>query len=260
MLLAIETSTKAVGVAVGGPAGMTATIRMDGPPRHAEQLMPLVSACCSYAGVTLAALDVIAVDTGPGLFTGLRVGVATAKALAFALAKDLVAVSSLDALAWSMRFTEATVAAVLDARRGQCFWAVYRCGGGAVQQVTGPAVGAPEKVRDALAEYGCARLGKRGVTAVGDGALRYASVLSEADGLTLGDASLAYPPPEGVLALGASGASSAQLVRPADLRAMYLTDPDADASTASAAVASAAHASAESVASPGGASEGTAPW
>lgn len=230
--LAIETSTRAVGVAVGGGAGPGAVLRIEGPPRHAEHLMPIVSSCCAHAGVALADLDGIAVDTGPGLFTGLRVGVATAKALGFALGKRLVGVSSLDALAWPLRYGGGTVAAVLDARRGQCFWAVYRCGDGHVQLLTEPAVDVPEEVLAGLEKYRDVGPGRRGLVAVGDGALRYASVLGAASGIELGDSALAHPSPEGVLALAEARASRSEWVAPEHLRATYLSAPDANLNAA----------------------------
>lgn len=232
-LLAIETSTRAIGVAVGGASGPGATMRIEGPPRHAEQLVPVITSCCSRAGVALAELDGIAVDTGPGLFTGLRVGVATAKALAFALGKQLVAVSSLDALAWSLRYAEGTVAAVLDARRGQCFWTVYRCGDGHARPLTEPAVDVPERVLAGLEKYRDVGAGLREIVAVGDGALRYGAVFGTARGVELGDGALAYPSPEGVLALGEAGASRSEWLAPQHLRATYLSDPDADPTASS---------------------------
>ena len=192
--------------------------------------MPVISSCCSRAGLELSELDGIAVDTGPGLFTGLRVGVATAKALAFALGKRLVAVSSLDVLAWSLRHMEGTVAAVMDARRGQCFWAVYRSGDGHVQLLGEPAVDVPERVLEGLEKYRDAGAGRPGIVAVGDGALRYGAIFGGAIGVHLGDRALAYPSPEGVLAMGEGGASRSEWLAPEHLRATYLSDPDANLS------------------------------
>jgi tRNA threonylcarbamoyladenosine biosynthesis protein TsaB len=139
--------------------------------RHAEVLVPAIEACSQQAGLALPELERVAVDTGPGLFTGLRVGVATAKALASALGVPVVACSSLDLLAHPHRQHGSLVASVVDARRGEVFWALYRPSDGRMLAVNEPAVASPAALADALAAVGPVLL-------TGDGARRYAAQLS----------------------------------------------------------------------------------
>ncbi len=98
-LLAIESATDAVGVALARDGAGTTVVLHEGGRAHAELLVPSIEQVCRDARPSGADLDVVAVDAGPGLFTGLRVGVATAKALGQALSIGVVPVSSLDVLA-----------------------------------------------------------------------------------------------------------------------------------------------------------------
>ena len=165
-LLAIESATDLVGVALVRDDGATAERLHAGGRAHAELLIPSVEEVCAVSGCTVADIDVIAVDIGPGLFTGLRVGVATAKALGQALSIGLVGVSSLDILAAAAleragdRPTgpgaRSPVVSVVDARRGEVFAAAYR-----FDRADGPGDPVdPGSVRDDRTEPitpGCAR-------------------------------------------------------------------------------------------------------
>ena len=111
-------------------------------------------------------------DVGPGLFTGLRVGVATAKAMAQALRVPVVGLSSLDLLAFPARSTRRLICAVIDARRGEVFAAFYRQVPGGVQRVSDPMVVRPGDVAAEIVARGEECL------LVGDGALRYADVFA----------------------------------------------------------------------------------
>lgn len=94
---------------------------------HRADLLVIVDAACKAAGITPIDLDAIAIGAGPGSFTGLRIGMATAKGIAFAAGKPLWAVSSLGALASTIDADR--VCAVLDARRGEIYAGVYQRGG-----------------------------------------------------------------------------------------------------------------------------------
>ena len=143
MIVAIETATDVVGVALAKPDGeLLAHIEVRGSRRHAETLVPAIEFLCRQVQRPLADVTCVAVDAGPGLFTGLRVGLATAKGLAYAHGVPIVAVGSLEALASAHARPGERVAAVIDARRGELYAAVYE-GGRAVVE---PWVGAPEAV------------------------------------------------------------------------------------------------------------------
>ncbi len=132
VVLAIESATDAAGVALADGSGVLAEIRVGRGRRHAETIAPGVETVCRLAGIALRDVDAVVVDVGPGLFTGLRVGIATAKGIAFGLGLPMVPVTSLDVLAAAVAAgrpatgSGRTVVAVVDARRGEVFWARYR--------------------------------------------------------------------------------------------------------------------------------------
>lgn len=170
-LLAFDTATPATVVGVLGPDGAV-TERRDDPepgarPRHTSAVLTLADDALTAAGLTYADLDRVGVGVGPGGFTGLRIGVSTARALAQSLNVPLVAVPSLRALAAGAP-AGAPVLAVLDARRGEAFVAAYEDG----DERVAPRVVRPEEL-PALA----ARQDGRAWTAVGAGALRFCEEL-----------------------------------------------------------------------------------
>jgi len=142
-LLAIDTSTRLASVAVVVDGGTRTAERLataDRGHRSADLLM-LIDAACRELAVAPRELDAIAVGAGPGSFTGLRIGLATAKGIAFAAGRPLWAVSSLAALAARALAEDPSgdVVAVLDARRGEVFGAVYN----ASARLVSPEVVAP---------------------------------------------------------------------------------------------------------------------
>jgi tRNA threonylcarbamoyladenosine biosynthesis protein TsaB len=207
ILLAIETATDLVGAALLRTDGGVAERSHLGGRAHAELLAPAIEEVCALSGCTLADVDALAVDVGPGLFTGLRVGVATAKALGQALGLGIVGVSSLDVLAAGGRAEAgpdraARVLAVVDARRGEVFAAAYAFGAGAPE-------GDPAEVRDDRGEALspddlAAWLGTLAadgpVLVVGDGAVRYRDVLAPLAGVDAGLAATVSSPSPAVLA------------------------------------------------------------
>jgi tRNA threonylcarbamoyladenosine biosynthesis protein TsaB len=127
-LLALETATAVTGVALfRGDDCVAEVTRADGTA--AELLMPAIDAVLGDAGVRPEGLAAIAVSIGPGSFTGLRVGLATAKGLAFGTDVPLVPVPTLAALALRAEETERPVLALLDARRGEVYAGLFDCAG-----------------------------------------------------------------------------------------------------------------------------------
>ena len=224
IVLGIESSTAQVGCALGGHEGVLASFHAARGRRHAEILVPAVAFVCEQADVKLAEVGVIAVDIGPGLFTGLRVGVATAKALAQALRVPMVGMSSLDLLAYPVRFTRRLIAAVIDARRGEVFWALYRQVPGGVQRVSEPVVTTAEEVAADLEARGEECL------LVGDGARRYAEVFARLSHVEPAGAGTAYPSAGALVELAHPRALREQFVWPWELEPLYLRPVDADPS------------------------------
>ena len=98
LIVGIDTATVQVSVAVGGHEGVLAATQSSRGRQHAEVLTPSIEFACKQARIELSEISVVAVDLGPGLFTGLRVGVAAAKAMAYALYVPMIGVPSLDLL------------------------------------------------------------------------------------------------------------------------------------------------------------------
>lgn len=172
-ILGIDTSTAASATCVVRADGQAFEVEppaaaLEQAPAHSRQLMPGVAHCLEQAGIGYADLDVVAVGTGPGAFTGLRIGVATARALARAHDAELRAVSSLAALALCI---EAPVALpLIDARRGELFAALYEDGRTTVE----PFVAGPDEV---VARVSATR---KSPFAAGGGAVRFREVLERA--------------------------------------------------------------------------------
>jgi len=171
-LVAIESATAATAVAVGDDHEVVEVLA-DDRRRHTEALAPCLSALLAVRGWTLGQLDAVVVDVGPGLFTGLRVGVATAKGLNLATGVGLLAVSSTDVLAQAAcdARIEGTVVAVVDVRHAEVVAATYRCADGVATPLEAAGLWTPADLAQALDARGAL------ATAVGDGAVRYRGVL-----------------------------------------------------------------------------------
>lgn len=243
-IVAIETATETVGVAVRTADGVEAEFSLTGRRRHVEALTPALAHLLDQVGLAPGDLDVVAVDLGPGLFTGLRVGVAAAKGLAEACGIGVIGATSLDILVRAAARAGAgtpgakggLVLACVDARRGEVFAALHELdgSGGAGSARLGPALFAPDALADAL---GDALAGRHDapVPAVGDGALRYASHLGAVPGLAV-VASPAFPPPGALLELArARIAAGERPVDPARVVPLYLREADATSNFARAA-------------------------
>jgi tRNA threonylcarbamoyladenosine biosynthesis protein TsaB len=187
IVLGFDTATRSTAVALRLDDGRTLQARddpvSDERPGHATRLLDMADGLLGGAGIGWSALERIAVGRGPGTFTGLRVGVATARGLAQSLGVELVGVSSLRALAEPRLRSEragSRVLAVLDARRGEAFVAAYEWTDrerGSIAELVAPVALDSEHLRDVV-EQG------EGWEAIGDGAVRFRVDL-EAVGVTV---------------------------------------------------------------------------
>lgn len=221
LILGIETATQQVSVAIGGHEGVLALFEVCRGRRHAETLTPAVQFICAQAQIELSEISVVASDIGPGLFTGLRVGMAAAKAFAQALHVPMIGISSLDLLAFPLRHSGRTIAAIIDARKGEVFWALYRPVPGGVQRVGEPAVGSVDDLIADLMACGHELL------CVGDGALRYHDQIATALRCDFGEQFLSHPSAAPLVQLAHAKALREDWVNPWELQPMYLRAPDA---------------------------------
>jgi tRNA threonylcarbamoyladenosine biosynthesis protein TsaB len=209
MLLAFDTSSAAVTVALADPvtgATVASSSTVDAL-RHGELLAPAIAAALAEAGCSPRDLTKIAVGVGPGPFTGLRVGLVTARTMGEVLGIEVAGVCSLDVLARQSSL-QLPVAVATDARRKEIYWALYDgpAADGSRRRLEGPAVDKPAEVAHVLA----------GLPVIGRGAVLYGEVL----GLETTDV-IEYPSAE-VLALGVA-TGTLPTVAPDPL---YLRRPD----------------------------------
>lgn len=135
-ILALETSAKACSAAVSEDGRIVASAFQCTGLTHSRTLMPMVQAMLENAELTVDGCDAVAVANGPGSFTGIRIGVAAAKGLAFAAGKPAVGVSTLEAMALGCSGMEGLVVCAMDARRRQVYNALFRSEGGALTRLT----------------------------------------------------------------------------------------------------------------------------
>jgi tRNA threonylcarbamoyl adenosine modification protein YeaZ len=199
-VLAIDTATNRAAAAVAVAGRVVAERTLDAPGEAARSVLGLVDEVLGEAGVALRDLDLIAVGTGPGSFTGIRIAVATAVALGDAVPVPVTGISTFAGL---LHGGDRTAVAVIDARRGEVF---------------ARAAGVPDR---AWAPADLARVLPPGATLVGDGALRYRPVFLEA-GLVVPDDVARHGVSAGALALAAAPGC--------DPAPTYLREPDAVAS------------------------------
>ena len=222
LILGIETAAVQVGCAIGGHEGVLASFHASRRRRHVEALVPAIEFTCKQAGVELKELGAIAVDIGPGLFSGLRVGVTTAKTLAQALRLPMIGVASLDLLAFPVRHSSRLIVPVIDARRGEVFYACYRQVPGGVQNLSGYEVGTPDDLASELVAKG------EDALLVGDGALRYADEFSRVAGGHITGPPNVYPSAAALVALAHAKALREEFVSPSELEPLYLRRTDAE--------------------------------
>lgn len=188
LVLGIETSTPQASVAIGSEQGVIASAMVSRGASYNEFLLPAIRFCLDQAGLDYRNLGGVAVSLGPGLFTGMRVGVATAKALAQALSVPICGMPSLDLVAYEVRYSPRTICVALDARRGEVFTAFYRSSPGGIQRMTPYGIEKPEQLAIGLGS----RIEE--VLLVGNGALLYKEEFEDLGSVVeLGTMSHAFP-------------------------------------------------------------------
>lgn len=222
LILGITTSTAQVGCAIGGHEGILGSIHSTRGRRHAETLTPAIQHLLRQARLDISDIGAIAVDVGPGMFTGLRVGVASAKGLSYARRLPMIGVPSLDLLAFPLRHTSRRIVCAIDAGRGELFHASYRHVPGGIQRVSEPEVASPADLASDLVAT------NDEILLVGDGALRHHDEFADLNRVELADQGMAYPHAGSLVQLAHAKALREDFVAPGGVEPLYLRKPDAE--------------------------------
>ncbi len=222
IVLGIDTSTEQTSVALGTEHEIVGTARFAGARKH-DDVVPAMERLLAWTGVELSHVGGVAVGIGPGLYTGLRVGVAAAKALAQVLRVPIVGICSLDVLAFGVQHTSRLIVAVIDARRHEVFYGLYRPVPGGVMRVGGYGVATPAALAAEL------EIEREEMLLVGNGAILYRQELEQVDArMELAPASFAHPWASALVGLAAPRFIREQTDRLTDLVPLYLRKTDAE--------------------------------
>ena len=172
-ILALDSSGLVASVALAEDDNLLGEYTVNYKKTHSQTLLPMLDALGQMVELDLTTLDAIAVAAGPGSFTGLRIGVATAKGIGLALDKPLVAVFTVDALAYNLWGSPGVVCPLMDARRGQVYTGLYAFAEGQLEVLCPAEAVALEEIAEE-----CNRRGKS-VTFLGDGVPVYRERLEE---------------------------------------------------------------------------------
>jgi tRNA threonylcarbamoyladenosine biosynthesis protein TsaB len=223
LVLGIETSTPRTSLALGTEHGVVASASFAAGQAAHELVVPAVEQLFGWSDLKRSSLSGIAVGLGPGLFTGMRVGIATAKTMAQVLGVPVLGFASLDLVAFAYRHSRSLVCATIDARRRELFYAFYRPVPGGVAREGGFEVASAP----ALAAELEAR--KEEVLLVGNGALVYRRQLEQAGSHVEVDAGAnAFPSAVSLVELAVPRLEREEFDRVYDLQPIYVRKSDAE--------------------------------
>ena len=211
-LLAIESSGLVASAAVFADDTIVAEFTVNNKQTHSQTLLPMIDQVVTMSGIDLKEIDAIATTSGPGSFTGLRIGAATAKGL------PIVPITTLEALAFRLAGREGNICPMMDARRNQVYAGVYRVGDMLLECVTGQKA---VSIEDYIAELN--DLGDP-VTVLGDGVPVFQEKIKQCEGLLYRFCadSVRYQRASSVTALGKKYYEQGRQMKAAEFAPMYL--------------------------------------
>lgn len=223
-VLAIDSSGMAASAAVANDNNVIAEFTINNRQTHSQTLLPMVDNVVQMSEIPLTEIDAIAVASGPGSFTGLRIGSATAKGLGFALNKPVVPVPSLDALAYKAACFNGIICPLMDARRNQVYTAAYHIKEGRLVNIIEQKATGIMDILPELRAYG------REVLFLGDGADVYKDIIiKEADmKFSFAPAHISKQSAASVAMLGIIYYSEGRYESAAEHRPFYLRKPQAE--------------------------------
>lgn len=162
-ILAVDSSALIASAALCEDGKLLAEYTVNNKNTHSETLLPMIESLLSFFSLEIKDIDAFAVSSGPGSFTGVRIGAATVKGLAFASGKACIGVSTLEALAFNLRSRKGLICPVMNARRSQVYTALFRSDGETLERLMPDSAMAISELDKLLLEYG------EEVALVGDG-------------------------------------------------------------------------------------------
>ncbi|MDO4792791.1 MAG: tRNA (adenosine(37)-N6)-threonylcarbamoyltransferase complex dimerization subunit type 1 TsaB [Filifactor alocis] len=155
-ILGIDTSTASLSIALTVDGVLKYELNQNHALTHSERLMPYIATMMKAIGTSMEEVDKFACTVGPGSFTGVRIGVSVANAFSLALNKEVVGISTLEAMAYSHRFCEDVILATTDAQRGNFYAAFYRRDEetpGGLKSLSGESVLSVKELEEKIALY-----------------------------------------------------------------------------------------------------------
>ena len=172
-ILAIESSSNVASVAIMDEEKVIAEYTTDFKLTHSQTLLPMTEEIIRRTGTDKKSIDCIAISKGPGSFTGLRIGSATAKGLALALDIPIAAVPTVEAMAMNFSFTEYIVVPIMDARRDQVYTGIYDMKGLYPVEIMKQSAMSVNELIEKINSYG------KDIILLGDGTDRFADIIKE---------------------------------------------------------------------------------
>lgn len=221
-ILAIETSGSVASAALTEDNVLRAEFTLNYKMTHSQTIMPLINEIKEYLELDLNSIDYIACSAGPGSFTGLRIGAATAKGIAMGIKKPIVPVSALKALAYNIYMTDALICPIVDARRRQVYTALYKWKNGKLETLNKDNIAIIDNVVKEMQDY------KLPVIFVGDGVFIYEKMLKEYENFNIAPAHCNMQRAASVAALGAELVMEEKAIEGSEFRPVYLRKSQAE--------------------------------
>ncbi len=218
-VLAIDTSCTVATVAIAEDNKLLGEYYIDDKLTHSQKLMPMIDRQLCDLGLTPGDIDVFAVSVGPGSFTGLRIGIATAKGMAAAAGKGMVGISTLKAMAYRHPFCTFDIYPMIDARNAQVFSAAYRFENGCVKTVCEPQVRLVQDINDEITSP---------TLVMGDGAVKNKEILSANKNVLFAPPHLNMPSAAAVAAAAFDEIKAGNVKDPAEIAAVYIRKSQAE--------------------------------
>lgn len=220
-ILAIETSTITGGVALLEDNKLIAEGRMSVKAIYSERLMSMINFLLNSVKININDIDLFALAVGPGSFTGLRVGLSTVKGLAYATGKLVAPVSTLKAFAMNLPFVCQPICPIIDARKGEVYWALYKNNNSDIETLSEVQVSAIDRIFPLINEP---------TIFIGEGALIFKKDIEIAlkDKALFGSGFEMFPSPYNVGVLGYKKAIKEELLNAFEIHTLYYRKAEAE--------------------------------